>query len=168
MLKNAGNWLRKISLARKQRKTHFSPKQSSAIKIYLFEIKCDFLDRTVDLFLCFCVPLGSVQVYEQKVWSAGATALQHYEQNRDSLKCVAKKRLKERIACIANGWYSDLMPGSVLEKASWQQVDNSVKFIWRVFGYYRVLKCLDHGLPVKLNVYFSCRAGYMYLCVTWK
>lgn len=97
--------------------------------------------------------------------------LQHRKQTMDSWKWVARKLLEERrIACIADEWYSDLMPSSVLKKKikknkkSWQRVDNSVQFIWRVFGNCSVFKCLNHGLSVKLNRYFSCRAGYMHLC----
>lgn len=43
--------------------------------------------------------------------------LQHRKQTMDSWKWVARKLLEERrIACIADEWYSDLMPSSVLKK----------------------------------------------------
>lgn len=151
VLKNVGNWLRKTPVARKRRTTHFPPKWSSVIKIYLSEIKRDFLDRTVYWFISLLqFPSGKhASVWAGSVECRGTAPAPWAKPGQLEMCC--KEAFKGEKNCLCCQWVI-LRPNARFstgkKKPSWQQVDNSVKFIWRVFWHCCVLKCLNHGLAV--------------------
>lgn len=170
MLKNVGNWLRKTSVAQKWRTALFPQEWSGVIKLYLFEIKRDFGDRTVYWFISlFLFPSGKcVNVWAESVESRGSAPAQ-WTKHGEFEMCYkeALKGEKNCVHCVHSEWCSDLTRFS-WKKHHEEQVNCSVKFIWRVFAHHCVLKCLNYSLSVKLSVHFSCRDGYLYLYVTWK
>lgn len=141
------------------------------MKIYLFEIKHDFLGRIIYWFISLPrFPSGKhVSVWEEIVECRGNAPAP--QTNHGQLEMGCKEALRGEKNCL-HCWWVVLRSNAKFStekkikknKKSWQRVDNSVQFIWRVFGNCSVFKCLNHGLSVKLNRYFSCRAGYMHLC----
>lgn len=159
----------KNPVAQKWRTTLFPPRWSSVIKLYLFEIKRDFVDRNVYWFISLLLfPSGKrASVCAESVESRGSAPARWTRCGESEMCCKeALKREKNCGLC----WWVMLRSNA---RFGWKkhhelQVDSSVKFLWRVFEQHCVLKCLNHSLSVKLNVHFSCRDGYLYLYVKWK
>lgn len=172
MLKNVGKLAEKKKNSRctKMENNSLSPKEVWCDKT-VFIWNQAWLRRQDCLLIYFSAsvfPPGNVQMWEQKVWRAG-TVLQHCELNVESLKCATRKHPKgRRIVLIASEWCSDQMPGSVGKNTTDSRWTVLLSLYEEFLNTHCVLKCLNHSLSVKLNIHFSCRDGYLYLCVTLK